>query len=265
MSDAQTTPSATTVAELQQQVEELTEIVESQQDRIDELEAQPTVEMDNGRFESLRINNVPVGKAIKNKVSEEDIENILPEYIEETSSDDSVAHDLPEQTRSRMLPLHRIWLDIKHGVDVSADKQVVRAAHLFGRFIKQADENSAAPALDASHNQYTLTADKAGDVLREVEPQTKTVDSNKTVERVFESFMSTTHPEGADESVFTHEVENGKRKLNIEKGRFNALMMNVQDAIDGEVGTPDDSGSSDEDTTDAQARKKMAELERGTR
>jgi topoisomerase IA-like protein len=260
-------PSATTVAELQQQLQQLAETVEAQQERIDELEAQPTVEMENNNIQTLRVGKVPLGKVVTNKPGKTDVEELVEEIAAEAATDggDSVAHDLPEQTRARMLPLHRIYLDIKHGVDTSADVQIERAAHLFGRFIKQADQNSAAPALDASHNTYTLTADKAGDVLQQVEPETKTVSSHKTVERVFESFIDNTRPDGADESVFDHIVENGKRKLSIEKGRFNALMMNVQAAIDGEVAGPDDSGDSDEDTTDTRARQKMAELERGSR
>jgi len=261
-------PSATTVAELQQQLQQLAETVEAQQERIDELESQPRVEMENNNIQTLRVGKVPLGKVVTNKPGEADVEEMIEEIAAEAATDggESIAHDLPEQTRARMLPLHRIWLDIKHGVDVSADKQIERAAHLFGRFIRQADQNSAAPALDASQNQYRLTADSAGQVLRQVEPETKTVDSNKTVERVFESFIRATQPDGSDESVFTHRVENGKRKLTIEKGRFNALMMNVEAAIDGDVGAAtDDSGNADEDTTDTRARQKMAELERGSR
>jgi len=262
-------PSATTVAELQQQLADLVETVETQQERIDELEAQPSVEMDNNNIKTLRVGTVPLGKILTNKPGETDVKEMVEEIAAEAATDggESIAHDLPEQTRARMLPLHRIWLDIKNNVDVSADKQMVRAAHLFGRFIKQASDNRAAPAIDASHGKYKLTADKAGDVLKEVEPETKTVDSNKTIERVFESFMSSTQPKGAEQSVFDHKVENGKRKLAIDGDQFRALMMNVAQAIDGDVGT-DDSGNSDEaadGSTDTRARQKMAELERGSR
>ena len=67
------------------------------------------------------------------------------------------------------------------------------------------------------------------------------------------------------DAVLECTTENGTRRLAVEQARFDALMKNVEEAINGEVtvGT-DDSGNSDE-AADAKARKKMDELERGSR
>jgi len=258
-------PSATTVADLQQQVEELKEIVEAQQERIDELEAQPTIEMDDNVLGTLRVENVPLGKIVKNKPGESEVESMITEIGGEPATDGGLDH-VSERVRNRMLPIHQMWTDVKGGNSDHLGAMDRRAAHLFGEFISAAAGNGS-PAVDTSYNTYSMSSTDAGEFLKGVEPDNTSIASSQTIKRVFEAFTGKTKVEDGDDPVFDHDNENGTRTLAVDKQRFEALMKNVQAAIDGEVtvGGTDDSGHSDEAAADAKARKKLDEMERGSR
>lgn len=264
--DESPAPSATTVAELQQTVADLVETVEAQQERIDGLE--DDLEFFENHFWQLEElvageTGTTAADMIANEQGDvfEQLESLRQQSLD---TQDGMEH-VSEQVRNRMLPLHQLWTDVKSGNGDHLGAMTRRAAHLFGEFISAA-AGRGCPTVDSSYQTYSMTSSDAGEFLKGLEPHNDSIDSSQTVKRVFESFEGKTQHEDDDEPLFDHRMENGTRTLSVEKRKFEALMQNVESAINGEVTVgSDDSGDSDEVSADAKARKKMDELERGSR
>jgi len=251
-------PSATTVAELKQTVSE-------QSERIDDLEGQ--LEAKAARVDALAKQLETVKEHLYGETgvadnSQEAFVSRNGSIIDAIQGDAGVA-EISESVRQRMLPIHQMWMDVRTDNADELGNTQRRAARLFGEFIKAAGGDGS-PAVDCSYTTYSMTGGDAGDLLKskEIDPPAS-IDASQTVKRVMEAAERLSQVDG--DAVLECTTENGTRRLAVEQARFDALMKNVEEAINGEVtvGT-DDSGNSDE-AADAKARKKMDELERGSR
>ena len=258
-SESAGSPSATTVAELQQQVVD-------QAERIDDLQAQ--LDAKDARVDALAkqletVKEHLYGEAGVADSSQEAFISRNDSIVDAIQGDGGVA-EISESVRQRMLPIHQMWMDVRTDNHDELGDTKRRAARLFGEFIKAAGGDGS-PAVDCSYTSYTMTGGDAGQLLKSKErAPPASIDASQTVKRVMEAVERLSKVDG--DPVVECTKDNGTRRLSVEQARFDALMKNVEEAINGQVtiGT-DDSGNSDEAAVDAKARKKMDELERGSR
>jgi archaellum component FlaC len=264
MSSESSGASATSVAELKQTVSELTEIVEAQQERIDELEGD--MEFFENQFwslEELLVGETGTASADMVTKREGDVFEQL-EALRTNATDASGVNALPEETRERMLPIHTMWTQVKDGEAGPLGDADTRAAHLFGQFLRRACGDPE-PKVSVGSGGYEMTSAQAKDVIRGVGLMTKdgaTVTAKRAMERV------ENYSKRKDDGVPAVEMEkkNGTQwRLFANKDRFEGLMGAVEAAVDGSVGDdPDDAGNSVEDI-ETNADETLEELEDASR
>jgi len=165
----------------------------------------------------------------------EQLEELRNREVKSTDGGSNV-RSLPDEVRERMLPIHQMWVDVRDGRTEQLNKQDVRAARLFGKFIKRASGESE-PSVDPSYNTYSMDSSAAADVLQRSE-DAKSAGSSMTVKRAMSSVERYSKVDG--EPVIGFTKQNRKNMLAVDKDKFNALMSNVEAAIDGTVGTTTD-------------------------
>ena len=259
------------IDELESTVEEQAEIIETQQDEIETLQniIEVRSDSDSGRidFEDVWIANTPIGRLVernntRSRSNESSIEEI-EEHGVKASTDGG--QTMPAEVRDRMLPIHKMWVDVREDQADQLGASDTRAARLFGRFIKRA-AGEPEPTVDASGKNYTMDSGDARDVLEQAADITKTGKS-MVVKRAMKQVESYTVVADGEEPLITFDKNRGKNTLSVSKTRFNAVMKNVEAAIKGsvEIGTEDDRTDDTNDAESIKAERRMNSLEQGTR
>jgi len=181
----------------------------------------------------------------------------LPEQLEEGSV--AVSHGgLTESVRERLLPIHEMWIDVREGREQkvpSANER--RAARLFGRFIrKAAGEHSV--GVDASYNTYSMDSASAREILTGAGDMTQSGKS-MTVKRSMKATQRLSKRsdcdcedlESCDHGVLVWQNDDG-HELAVKKERFNAIMSEVEAAINGAVDGPSDPADDEGEASEAQ-------------
>lgn len=183
----------------------------------------------------------------------------LPEQLE--TGEMTVTHGgLTDAVRQRLLPIHEMWIDVREGrEDKVPSANVRRGARLFGRFIKKASGEPSV-GVDATYNTYSMDSQSARQILAGAGDMTKS-GQTVTVKRAMKAVQSMTKRQDcgcdtAEECEHAAVVWNndGGHTLLANKGEFNALMGDVEAAINGEIGDSpgdtDDEGNSSEDAVE---------------
>jgi len=247
------------IDELESTIEEQTETIDAQAERIAELESLLEIRSDDetATLEDIWIADQPLGLIVeKTNKRSKDNESEL-EAVETAATDGgSQLRTLGDEVRNRMLPIHKMWVDVRDDRADQLGKNDKRAARLFGKFIRRAAGNPE-PSVDPSYNTYSMDSAAAADVLENAE-ETKSAGSPMTVKRAMEAVERYSTVDGQPVVDFTK--NKGKNTLAVNKDRFNAIMQNVEAAIQGQLdGDTDDVG---DNPTEAPADEIAEELER---
>ncbi len=181
----------------------------------------------------------------------------LPEQLEEGNV--AVSHGgLTESVRERLLPIHEMWIDVREGREQkvpSANER--RAARLFGRFIqKAAGEHSV--GVDASYNTYSMDSASAREILTGAGDMTQSGKS-MTVKRSMKATQRLSKRsdcgcedlESCDHGVLVWQNDDG-HELAVKKERFNAIMSEVEAAINGAIDGSSDPADDEGEPSEAQ-------------
>lgn len=291
------TPDEATLTDVINHVRELEEKVESQADRIDSLEEenaelremvgdQPDVTFEDDRraIETLRVDGLPFGRKLKtaNEASQracevvfenqfpdesdvEKAESVIP-LVDNAGSNAEVSNasaGLSEDVRSKMLPIHEMWMDVTNGREDRLGNNVNdrRGARLFGNILRRADrsddhENELWREVDVTEQNYVLTSTGAKRILNEMEdpvsPPSQTV---KRAMQQVEQFSNRTVSFDDSEKV---------NRLVVRKDALHAVMETVQDAINGEDSTNTSEETQETDTSEdvrQEAEETLGQLE----
>ncbi|MFO8006899.1 MAG: hypothetical protein R6V05_04095 [Candidatus Brocadiia bacterium] len=240
------------IDELEETIEDQKDVIGTQGDQIEALESLLQIRSDDddsATLEDIWIANQPIGLILEkaNKRSKDNKKQL--DGVETAATDGgSQLRTLGEEVRNRMLPIHKMWVDVRDGRAEQLGKNDRRAARLFGKFIRRASGNPE-PSVDPSYNTYSMDSASAADVLENAE-DTKSAGTPMTVKRAMEAVER--YSKVADEAVVEFTKNKGKNTLAVDKEKFNAIMHNVEAAIEGSLdGDTDDTGANPvEDTTD---------------
>lgn len=218
--------------ELAERVADLEDTVDSLVETVGVLEFRGVDDPADADVSDIWISGHPIGLMVDKRRQQ------VQELEDRVDSDTDVSSDNGID-RSALLPLHKMWLDVREGDDEQLAPNDRRAARVFIDFFRKADP---------SYGTYSYSSGQAKDHLSEVgDPQSP---SSKTVTRVFRRVQSFTAPKDSDEPpLITLDDTQGTNYLVSKKDRFNAYMKRAQAAIEGEsIEIADDDASS---TTDA--------------
>jgi hypothetical protein len=254
-----------TLQEMAERLAELEETVETQADRINNLEQRNDVLHRQLRSvrELIHEDDMRVAEGVVG-----DHGGIVPmlESMNGSGSNTSVSSDV----REKMLPVHRMWADVRSGASDSLGKSDRRAAVLFGAFIRRAAGESPSEetvlgynGVDASGQKYTLSSTEAKQILEECAYIDDEKVYSQTVRRAFETVQRYTKTEECDCStveacghgLVLFDANSGTNRLVTNKARFNNAMTDVVDAVEaaetgGEAAADADDSVSPEDGPD---------------
>lgn len=161
--------------------------------------------------------------------------------------------------REHLLPLHKMWLDVRDGVDDSiSNASVRRAAVVFHEILMKATGESRA-AVSATRERYLV---EAADAKQPILEHDETVDSlsSQQVKRAFQQAQILTR--GDCDCDELHECEHGLLVARF-GGNSNTLTADREDVLEyvrelddlggDEPATTDDPGETGEDLADARA------------
>lgn len=170
----------------------------------------------------------------------------LPKQLE--TGEMTVTHGgLTDAVRQRLLPIHEMWIDVREGREGKLPNDSVRrGARLFGRFIRKAS-GEASVGVDATYGTYSMDSKSAREILAGAGDMTAS-GKTMTVKRAMKAVQSMSKRQdcGCDTAEeCEHAVvvwdNDGGHSITANKDEFNALMADVEAAINGEIGgSPDD-------------------------
>lgn len=255
-------PAEMSRAELEERVEELEKIA-------DLIEVKGVEDPADANLTDIWIAGAPMGKILQNtKTRALENESRLDDVEETSEVNSSVNQGMPEDVRDKLLPIHKMWIDVREGDEQGLPSaEVRRGARLFGRFIKKATGEPNVGVTVDRHN-YTMSTQSATEVLREEDDLNVAKSSEPmTVKRAMEAVQRMSKnqpcdcpaPDACDHGLVEINATGGTNQLRIKKEQFHVAMGNAEAAINGAVNhdsTPDDSESNaDEgDTADADVR-----------
>jgi|AntDeeMinimDraft_4_1070355.scaffolds.fasta_scaffold00403_17 hypothetical protein len=185
------------------------------------------------------------GPTTKEAISEHiESHGTLPEQLE--SGEMTVTHGgLPDAVRRRLLPMHEMWIDVREGLEEKIPSvNVRRGARLFGRMIKKAS-GEASVGVNADYSTYSLDSKNAREILESAGDMTNS-GKTMTVKRAMKAVQSMTKREDCDcktaeacEHAAVVWDNDGGHTLSANKEAFNALMSDVEAAINGDVDNDD--------------------------
>lgn len=261
--DADELPS---IQEMYSTIQGLQETVESQQQRINTLEDEN--EVLKTRFKTV----VDVVDETGLSLAHDTVEphgGVVPwlESIASGAANTDVSSGSLD-ARGKMLPVHKMWADVREGDSDTLDKSNRRAAVIFGCFIRRAANETPSEdtilgynGVDASGQTYSITSTEAKRVLEETDYVEGKMYS-ATVKRAFEKVQRLSKRESCECSniekcghgLVIFDSSGGTNRLKANKARFHDAMEAVVDAVETSADGSDDSVSpehgQDEDLAD---------------
>lgn len=214
-----------------QRCRELEKRVDRLESIIEQLDL-PSVTVESGHMEDLRVGHLPVGAALTNKTTRDDVEEIVREI---TDSDTTVR---PRADRDKILPIHAMWMDLQagHRDNIPSDN-ARRGARLFDQIFRRAGGDPE-PKVAVTDEYYILDSGQARDVLTAADDITdggvsKTVGrSMKAVQRFTKSSDCDCKSIGAcDHGLVVFDDSGGTNKLRARKKDMHAYGVRVQEAL----------------------------------
>jgi hypothetical protein len=160
---------------------------------------------------------------------------------------------LTETVRQRLLPIHEMWIDLRDGREekLPGDRQR-RGARLFARFIRKASGEHDT-GVNADYGTYSMGSKEAKEILAQAGDMTNT-GKTMTVKRAMQAVQTNskrrdcecTSLAACEHGVFSWDSDGG-HTLTANKDRLNAILGEVEAAINGEIDDADDQGNACED------------------
>lgn len=246
--------------ELESEVEELRQLAE-----LIEIRGDSTAE--NATLEDIWIANQPIGLILskadkRSKDAHSRIDELESESTRRMSAD----------VRSHLLPIHKMWIDILEGDTESIRVGQLRAARLFGQFIrKECGAQNLGVTVDSG--RLSMRSEAAKDTLlddEECDSDLLAVSSSsrrKTVLRAMKDVVSLARTEDCDcpdAQVCDHGLVqftnvDGTAYLRIKRDEFQDYLGHVTDVVDGDVNESsaddaDDAGEQPVEATDGASK-----------
>jgi len=179
------------------------------------------------------------------------------ERLDKIEAGEIEASQLSESVRHELLPIHRMFIDVKNNeAELSASKR--RAARLFGRFLAKKTQDKVYD-VDKTNGSLKLTASKAREVL---EGANDIPESGKStiVKRAMKEVQSLSKEESCDcgglgsctHGLIRWDKRKSENVLLSEDEAFTAYLQSIEAAVEGTVQPADDAegGNSVEDSHD---------------
>lgn len=148
--------------EVKREVERLREL-ESRIDRLESLiGTRKDISPEEAKIPDVTLAGLPAGKMIyNNRQHSKEHSNAIEDLQAARESERS-----PQLggNRDAMLPIHRMYGDLRTGADQSLGTTQTRAARLYGEFVERVVNNEATK-VDSSGQMYTLTSGAAKEIL----------------------------------------------------------------------------------------------------
>lgn len=209
---------------------------------------------DEATLEDIWIAGLPVGMILDNarKQSKKNAKKLSE------ASNGSVSAK-GHKNREHLNPLHKMWIDVRDGVDDSpSNASVRRAAVVFHEILLKATGNSRA-AVSVTPERYLVKATDAKQPILEHDDSVESL-SSQQVKRAFEQAQMLTRDDcdcdelhNCEHGLVVARFEDDPNTLTADREAVLNYLERL-DQLDGaSVGGADDSGETDEDTADARA------------